>query len=512
MAVQPSSVAPESLNEGHISDRFINGAVWMLVSKLSERGLGLISTLILARLLIPADFGLVAMAAPVVALVELLGAFGIDSALIQKRNLTRNHLDTAFTLNLIAAAAITVSLWLVAPLAARYFREPRLEAVINWLALGNLIQGFGNPGIILFRKEINMAPEVLILIGKKITSLITAATAALLLGNYWALVWGMLLSRFVGVGLSYMLTPFRPRFSLAERNEILGFSSWMLIIQILYYLQLRANDLIIGRLLGPALLAFYSVAMDLAATAPGEAMVAISRAAFPTLSKLNGDAQRLRRGLRQILSGVGLFAIPAAFGIAATSHLLVIVLLGPRWMPVAELLGPLAISCAVLGIMSQISYVYMAQGLPRTSALVSVLGVIALIGSSIILIPAHGLSGIKIAYPLMAATISVGHVVSLRRTLPEFLLADWIAAFWRPIGAASAMFVSVKAAAEWITPVHSSVAGMAPLVGLVAMGVLSYGLSLTFLWHIAGSPDGPEALAFGKIKATASRLTSLLEK
>lgn len=512
MPIPPLSASPEPPNNDHIGDRFISGAGWMLVSKLSERLLGLISTLILARLLIPADFGLIAMASPVVALVELFGALGIDSALIQKRNLTRHHLDTAFTLNLMVAAIMAATLWLVAPLAAMYLREPRLEAVINWLALANLVQGFGNPGIIMFRKEINMVPEVLILMGKKISSLVVAAIAALLLGNYWALVWGVLVSRLAGVGLSYMLTSFRPRFSLAARKEILGFSLWMLIMSMLGYLQLRANDLIIGRLLGPSSLAFFSIAHDLAATAPGEAMIAISRAAFPTLSKLSGDTQRLRIGLRHILSGVALFAIPAGFGIAATSDLLVRVLLGTRWMPVAELVGPLALSIAALGIMGQISYVYLAQGYPRTSALVAFLGVISLVGSSIILIPRFGLSGITLAYPIMAVTISIGHVVMLRQTLPEFLLTDWLVALWRPFGAAVAMFFLVRSAAKWIDPVQTSVAGIFPLACLVALGVLFYGMSVAFLWRISGSPDGPEALAFEKMKAIASRFAHARRK
>lgn len=492
------SVAPQ--DDGSFRDRFARGAAWMLLSKLAERGLGLVSTLILARLLIPADFGLVAMAAPVVALIELLGALGIDSALIQKRDISRQHLDTAFTLNLIVATTVTAALWLIAPLAAVYFREPRLEAVISWLALGNLVQGFGNPGIIMFRKEIEMAPEVIVLLGKKLSSLLVAATAALLLGNYWALVWGMLLSRFVGVALSYMLSPFRPRLSLTARKELLGFSTWVLVIQILNYLHHRANDLIVGRLLGASQLAFFSIAMDLAATVPGEAMVAISRAAFPTLSKLTGDTERLRMGLRNILAGVAILALPAAFGIAATSELLVMVLLGPRWMTVAELLGPLAISCAVLGIMSQISYVYLALGRPRISALVSVFGVITLVSFSIILIPTNGLSGVIVAYPLMAAAVAVGHFFCLRQNLPEFLFSDWITVFWRPVFAATAMYVSVRTTKEWLAPVHDSVAGVLPLTALITLGVVVYGISLIFLWRIAGSLDGPESLVFEKIK------------
>lgn len=487
--------------KGHgIGGRFVRGASLMLVAKLGERALGLLSTLILARLLVPSDFGLVAMAAPVVALVELLGALGMDSALIQRRDLNREHLDTVFTIGLLISAAIALTLWLIAPLAAVYLREPRLEAIIGWLALGNLIQGFSNPGFVLFRKEINMMPEVILLLAKKLTSLIVAASVAILAGNYWALVWGTLASRIVAVGMSFAMSSYRPRISLRKRKEVLGFSAWMLAIQILYYLHLRTNDLIIGRMLGAEKLAYFSISGDLAASATGEAVVAISRAAFPAFAKLSGNVQRLRVGLRHVLAGVGSFALPAAFGIAATAPLLVRVLLGERWMAAAEIIPALAISSALLGISSQISYVYMALGRPRVAALVSMLSVVVLVATSVALIPSYGLAAINIAYPAMAAMALVGHFVMLRKMLPEFSGGDWLAAFWRPLVASGAMFVLVQTAATWVGPVDSSSAGIVPLMLLILFGVGVYVAAIFVFWRVAGSPDGPEAMVWTKLQ------------
>ena len=143
-------------NNLNIRGRFISGAFWMLGSKLTERVLGLVSTLILARLLLPTDFGLVAMAAPVIALVELLGAFGFDAALIQRTEATRRHYNTAWTLNIIFSILITLCLWLLAPIAANFFHEARLEEIIYWLAINSLLRGFSNIGMVKFRKELNM--------------------------------------------------------------------------------------------------------------------------------------------------------------------------------------------------------------------------------------------------------------------------------------------------------------------------------------------------------------------
>lgn len=499
-------------SDQNVGQRFVRGAAWTFASKLAERGLGLISTLILARLLLPADFGLVAMAAPIIALVELLGAFGMDAALIQRREVNREHLDTVFTIRMIVAAGIATSLWLLAPFAAAYFREPRLEAVINWLALGNLVLGFSNPAFVLFRKELNMRPEFIGMIVVKSSSLIVATVAALLVGNYWALVWGTLVSRFVGVGLSYAMLPFCPRFSLSARSDVMGFSTWVWINQLLLYFHLRANDLVIGRLLGAAQLAYFNLGMELASAATGEAVTAISRAAYPALAKLNSDAQRLRMGLRHILSGVALFAIPAALGIAATSDLLILVLLGERWMPAADILAALAISSSVSGIMTQVTAVYLALGYPRASALVSAVSVPVLVGLSLIFVPMYGLAGVNIAYPAMAGTVLVCHWFMLRRLLPAFRVSDWVVAFWRPLAAASAMYLVVRALTPWVAGgVRGSADGILPLALLVLCGVLVYGLLAAFLWRLSGSPAGPEAMVMAKLKDVRALAINLIK-
>lgn len=493
----PKGLKPQ--NDVNIGGRFIRGAAWMFAAKLAERGIGLVSTLILARLLWPEDFGLVAMAAPVVALVELFGAWGIDAALIRNRNVTRAHLDTAFTLNLIVCAVIALVLWILAPFAAVFFREARLDSVIKWLSIGSLIQGFGNPGFVMHRKDIQMAPEVMLLLVKKGTSLLVATIAALILGNYWALVWGTLASRAVGVAFSHRMTSYRPRISLSEYREVLGFSLWMLIIQILYFLQLKVNDLIIGRLLGTTQLAYFNVGMDLATSATGEASVSIARVAFPALAKIGDDRLRLASGLRKVLAGVAVFALPAAFGIAAMPDLIVAVVLGIRWMPVADILPAIAISSAAMGIASQVTSVYMSLGKPSLAAFVSIGSTVALVAVSLAFVPARGLAGVNVAYPAMAASAVLGHIIILKSVLPEFRMFDWISALWRPILGSLVMYCIVEAATRAVTPVTSSFAGMLPLLGLVGLGASVFGSVVYVLWRIGGRPDGIEAMVWRKI-------------
>jgi len=128
------------------------GAAWMMGFKLFDKSIGLVSTLVLARVLTPADFGLVAMATAVVALLGLMGAFGFDTALIQRQDADRTHYDTAWTFNVLFGVAVALLLLVVAVPAANFYREPRLELMLPALAIGSLVGGFENISTVAFRK------------------------------------------------------------------------------------------------------------------------------------------------------------------------------------------------------------------------------------------------------------------------------------------------------------------------------------------------------------------------
>ena len=486
-------------NNLNIRGRFINGAFWMLGSKLTERVLGLVSTLILARLLLPADFGLVAMAAPVIALVELLGAFGIDAALIQRSNPTQSHYNTAWTINILFGALITLFLWLLAPVAASFFHEARLEKILYWLAINSFVRGFYNIGMVKFRKELNMAPEVIWVLSRKITSLVVATIAALLIGSYWALIWGMVTSTLVGVIASFVLSKYRPQLTLKAYKDMLGFSSWFLLLNFLNYLQLRTNDLIVGRLLGPTQLAFYNVSIDIAVPFTGEASSIIARVAFPAFSKIAHDRTRLSDGLGAVLSGLAIFSVPAGFGIFATDKLIVSVLLGEQWLPASEIIGALAISTAALGMLSHISIVYMSLGFPKLSTLASAVNVTALIGLSLLLIPQHGLLAVNYVFPLSAAACAISHYLILRVVLPEFRLTNWLQAFWRPVAASVLMYLVVNTFISVFIS-DSPFLKIVLLLAAIIIGAVTYAVSILALWRLEGMPAGSESLILNKIK------------
>lgn len=147
--------------------------MWMVLAKLAERSLGLVSMLILARVLAPHDFGIVAMAMSFVALLELLGAFGVEVALIQKQTKERGHWDTAWTFNMVLGVAIAGVMILSASPISLFFKQPALVDVLYVLAIGSAAQGAQNIGVVAFRTEMQFDREFRFLLAKKLIGFVT---------------------------------------------------------------------------------------------------------------------------------------------------------------------------------------------------------------------------------------------------------------------------------------------------------------------------------------------------
>ena len=153
------------------------GIGWMVLARLLDRGIGVVSTLILARLLVPSDFGLVSMATALAAVLELFGAFSFDLALIQNKNAGRRQYDTVWTFNVLFGAACGMVFAALAIPAAHYYREPRLEMVIYVLAATYVFAGFSNVGVVNFRRDLQFRTELKFMLSRRLVTFVVTVGA-----------------------------------------------------------------------------------------------------------------------------------------------------------------------------------------------------------------------------------------------------------------------------------------------------------------------------------------------
>ena len=363
------------------------GAAWMLLFKAVDRALGIVSTLLLARLLVPADFGLVAMAMSVIAVIELATAFSFEIALIQNPCPQRKHFDTAWTLNVLFALGCGAAIAALASPAAAFYLEPRLISVMLVLAVAWAVAGLENVGTVEFRRAMDFRREFSFMAAKRSVSFLLTVALALLFRSYWALVIGTLLGRLAGVALSYVVHPFRPRFTLAASRELFGFSGWLLLNNLLGVAILRVPHFFVGRVNGPQALGLFTVGSELAYMPATELIAPVNRVLFPGFARLASDVARFRTTFVDIIAVIVSIVIPASIGIAAVAEPMVRVLLGQKWMeavPVIQLLAPAG---AIVALTSNNVSAYLALGRTELPPLIMLARIAALVVALVWLAP-----------------------------------------------------------------------------------------------------------------------------
>lgn len=479
----------------NLGGKIARGAAWIVTIRMAVRGLGLISTLILARLLIPQDFGLVALAMSLYFMVELLGNFSFDSAIIQRQHVDRTYYDTAWTLNTIYGFVSAAALIALAVPAAHFFGEPRLTSIIYVLAGISFFSRLENVAIVDFRKELQMHKLFWLQVPKKFISFLTTITIAFLYRSYWALVAGICAGAAVRVVSTYIAHPFRPRFNFSRFHELFGFSRWLLLSSLFGYANRRSANLIIGKVVGASSLGLYSISHELSNLTSTELALPISHALFPGYSKIASNLSSLKWYYLKTFSLMAFIALPIGAGLSVIAWDMVDVVLGEKWLEAAPLIRTLAIAGIFSAINTPNDTIFMATGRPHLGTALGGFRMTLLIGLLLLTVPSHGALGAafsQLALSILMTPISASMVA---RHL-HVGLTDFAKHIWRPMTATLIMIAGV-------VYIHYALAGALAALRLpleVTAGSIAYTLIAYSLWCVSGRPDGAESYIIRRLK------------
>ncbi|HEY7739901.1 MAG TPA: lipopolysaccharide biosynthesis protein [Steroidobacteraceae bacterium] len=503
----PSSRGPpQDPPAASLSGRVARAAVWAIGMRVGERVLGIVSTLILARLLVPADYGLVAMATVVIAFMETLTASGVDTVLISKARVDRADYNTAWTINVMLGAALFVVIVALSWPAAAYFRTPELAPVLALLSLTPLLYGFENIGTIDFRRNLQFNRDVAFVLGKKVISLVTTVPLALLWRNHWALVAGLLSMRLGGVVLSFVMSPYRPRFSLERFREFFHFSKWLALYNFLVFLRLRLTDFLTGRLHGPGALGVFTMANELASMPSTELVMPVNRALFPGYSKMAEDLPRLGWGFVRAVGLVSLLAIPASVGLAVVADDAVPLLLGSSWLATVPVIQLLAIAGVSTALQISCWSVFMATQRFRFLVYLNLFHLAVMVPAMFVFVPPQGAVGAALAH-LTACIASLPVGFAMVRMVTGVPIAALAGAVWRPALAAVAMYLVVETVRPGALGADSPpLALLAGLGEAVAVGAAAYAGAIALLWLACGRPQSAEREALDYLRGRLRRL------
>lgn len=450
---------------------------WVLVLRISQQLVSLGRTLIIARLLLPSDFGVLGIALLSQTLVELATSTGFSTALIQRKGEIRSYLDVAWTVEILRAGITGAALFLLSPWIARFFGAPAAEPIIQVVGVVYALRGFQNVSLVYLRKELDFRREFVFRFGQTLSNTLVAVPLAFILGSVWALAWGLLAEGLAALVLSYVILPHRPRLSLEFRKawELFKYGRWIVLAEGLQLIALQADRFFVGKILGPAALGLYQLGNRLSLMVSSELAEGVTRVSLPTFAALQDELPRLRRALVRALELGLVVLLPTSAVLALLGREIVTVVLGDKWLGAVSVIQVLAFAGVARFITSTGVMPFQGLGMPRVGTQVTLLGLTAMVALLWPLIHWLGLPGAAAAV-LLGNALVTPYLLHKWQSLIGVNLRDIAAALGPGAFLAGAVLVAISAVAAALDRrdaiylvVASLSAGLAYLGGSVAL-------------------------------------------
>ena len=489
-----------------LKKQILKGTSWLLAGRLVSNLLGLLSTLIAARLLMPEDFGLMAIAMSVFGIAGAVVELPVGAALVQMKDARKEDFDTAWTINVLRGAMVAGLMLLAAWPASLISGDPRLFGLVAALAAYPMLLGLRNSWFEQYIRDMDFSREALIDVLTKAVSISVTVWVGLATRSYWALPAGLIAAGLANTVLSFALRPQLPAFGLKSFRKFFGFSIWVGLGNVADNIRDASTTLMLGRFLGTAKLGAFSVGSQFGERLELVLYAPMERTLFAAFSSIQDDPARVRRVYLTSIHSCFAIILPVCAGMGLLAPEIIGLALGPQW-PVAAL---------VLAFAAPITAVYLLAGL--SNSLANALGHPRALFrfkaiSAGLHVPALAVGlmtgGLVGALWACAFTAFVWYLFSLHviARLTGLTIRTQMSAVGRSTAAALAMCAAVLGARAAVFAGAGDSAGELVLRGalLALLGALTYAAAHLTLWQLSGRREGIETTAFSFLHGRFAR-------
>ena len=463
--------------EERLSQRVVKSGLWAFALRAVNRAFSFVRLIILARVLAPDDFGLMGIALLTMATLDTFSQTGFQAALIQKKDDIKSYLDAAWTVLILRGSILFAILYIIAPFAAHFFDAKEAEVIIRVISLSFLIQAFTNIGVIYFEKELEFNKFFIYSFVGTLSDFVVAVSAALILKNVWALVFGSLAGSTAMCITSYFIHPYRPKFDfhLGKAKELFGFGKWILGSSILIFLLTQGDDIFVGKLLGTTALGLYQLAYRISNMPATEITHVISQVTFPAYSKLQDNIEKLREAYLRVLQVTAFLSFPLAGLIFVLAPDFTRIFLGEKWMPMVPAMQVLAIFGAIRAFGATTGPIFQGVGKPNILTKLAAIQLVMLIVIIYPLTNKFGILGTAIAVviPNLITQIIAGIQVL---NIIECDKADFIKLLLLPL-----IYTSMMISVLFIFIYYKNIINISVFLAMVLLGAVSY-LVISYLF------------------------------
>lgn len=320
--------------EHSLKKKTVSGLLWSFGDMMGNQGVQFIIQIILARLLVPEDFGIIGMILVFVALSNSLVDSGFTQALIRDQKANQTDYSTVFYFNLMISIVIYGVLFLSAPLISGFFGEPQLISIIRVLAIGVIINAFSIIPRAMFTKEVNFKVQAKVNMAASLSSGAIAVAMAVIGFGVWSLVVRMLSLNLFQALLLVFYRRWLPSlvFSTASFKRLFGFGWKLLVSGLIDTAYNNIYYLIIGKQYSASSLGYYTNAAKFSDVATQTLTATIQRVTYPVLSGIQDQEERLKQSFKKVIRLSGFLIFPIMAGVAAVAEPLIYLIFGEKWM------------------------------------------------------------------------------------------------------------------------------------------------------------------------------------
>jgi len=457
--------------------RVARGVVWMAGGELARQATQFAVVVILARLVAPVDFGLLAMATFMTGLLETFAAFGATEALVQKAGAGSDDWSSVYWLGLLLSLTVALIAMSLGPLAANFYGDHRVVPILGVIAWAGFLRAFGATQSAWLAKHMHFR----IIAQAEWTGVVVGGAVALAMAwTDWG-VWSLVANSLVGLGVTSVLLhvacPWRP--GLVVRGSSLRatvrFGLGIQGFGIVNYFARRLDDALIGRYVGPTGLGYYSRAYQLMLYPVQNVAGVVGRVIFPALAEIGDDLARFRAAYLRTVSAIAAVTFPAMLGLLVTAPEVISVLYGRHWMPAVPIHQVLCVIGMLHSVATTVGWIYLAR--ERTDLMLWWgTGASVVICSGFLVGVQWGVMGVTVAYAISSALLLLpGLAIAYR--LIQLPLSDLLRSVRGTLVGALVMSGVVALARDAL--IKGEVGQTLTLAGSVATGIVTY---LTWLW------------------------------
>jgi len=428
-----------------LKGRSVRGGAVTMAAQGATFFLGMASTVVLARLLTPQDFGLIAMVTAVTGFVMMFKDMGLSMATVQKAEVNHAQISTLFWINVALSLGVMLVTAALAPIIAWFYGEPRLTWITLALASAFIFSGLTIQHQALLNRNMRFGTLALIGIIGQLAGIVAAIIAAWYGADYWALVIGQLATAIAGAIAVWVACGWRPGLPVRRSGvrKMLAFGGNLTGFNFLNYFARNADNLLIGKFWGSGPLGLYSKAYGLLMLPIRQITAPIAAVAIPALSRLQDDHDKYKRYYYQAISTIAFITMPLVAMLAALSDEIIRIVLGGKWTGAAIIFKILAFAAVFQPVVSTAGWVYVSLGQAKRMMYWGLIDVPVTVLSFIIGLP-WGPLGVATSYTVCGIFILMVPCLLFAFRYSPINLVGFFMTIWRPITISLIMYISLE--------------------------------------------------------------------